>query len=145
MGIDYTKPKKIETLCILRRGDDFLLGMKKVRFGKGKYNGYGGKLDEGETLKECLVREVKEESGLDLIDFEKRGVMIFELEDCLKEAHIYEGLSWAGEPVETEEMAPFWFKMKDLPFDKMWTDDILWYPLLINKEYFEGWLIFDKN
>ena len=136
MGIDYTKPKKIETLCILRRGDDFLLGMKKVRFGKGKYNGYGGKLDEDETLEEGIKREVKEESGLDLLKFEKIGVMVFELVDCLKEVHIFEGISWVGEAIETEEMAPIWFNKDNLPYDKMWASDILWYPYFLDGNYF---------
>ena len=40
-----------------------LLGMKKVRFGRGKYNGFGGKADEGESMRAAAVRELREESG----------------------------------------------------------------------------------
>lgn len=145
MKIDYSKPKTVMTLCVLRKGDDLLMGMKKVRFGRGNYNGYGGKVGPGESMEECLIREIKEESGLDLLKFEKRGVMTFELVDSVKEVHIFEGISWIGEAIESEEMAPIWFHKDDLPFDKMWSSDKFWYPYFFNRDYFEGWLIFDEN
>lgn len=133
------------TLCLLRKGNDLLMGMKKLRLGAGYYNGFGGKLDAGETLEECIVREVKEESDLELLEFEKRGVMSFELDEYINEVHIYEGLSWSGEAVESDEMTPVWFKIDNLPYDKMWESDKLWHPYFFDRVYFEGWLIFDKN
>ena len=133
------------TLCILRKGDELLLGMKKVRFGAGNYNGYGGKVDVGESIEQALVREMKEESGLDLLKYELRGRMKFELIDSFKEVHIYEGLDWMGELIETDEMAPFWFKIADIPYEKMWKSDVAWYPYFLNREYFEGETIFDEN
>ena len=41
-----------------------LLGRKKRGFGADKYNGFGGKLDNGESFRECAIRELFEESGL---------------------------------------------------------------------------------
>ena len=41
-----------------------LLGCKKRGFGQGKYNGFGGKIEPGETFRQCAVRELYEESGL---------------------------------------------------------------------------------
>jgi len=41
-----------------------LLGRKKRGFGANKYNGFGGKLDDGESFRECAIRELYEESGL---------------------------------------------------------------------------------
>ena len=145
MEFNTSKPKRIMTLCILRKVDDLLMGLKKLRLGAGNYNGFGGKLDPGETLEECIIREVKEESGLDLLEFEKRGVMSFELDQYINEVHIYEGLSWSGEPIETDEMTPIWLKIHELPYDKMWISDKIWHPHFFNREQFEGWLIFDEN
>lgn len=142
---DETKPKKVMTLCLLRKGDDLLMGLKKIGLGAGFYNGFGGKVEPGETLEECVVREVKEESGLDLLEFEKMGIMFFDNIDFIAEVHIYEGLSWSGEPVETDEMAPVWLKIGQLPYDKMWISDKFWHSYFFNRIFFKGWLIFDKN
>ncbi len=46
------------TLCFLRTKDKILLGMKKRGFGKGKYNGFGGKIGSDETIEDAAVREV---------------------------------------------------------------------------------------
>lgn len=145
MKIDESKPKRVMTLCLLRKGNDLLMGLKKLRLGKGFYNGFGGKVEPGETLEEGLIREVKEESGLDLIEFEKRGVMAFQLDEYINEVHIFEGLSWDGEPMETDEMTPVWLHIDDLPYEKMWISDKMWHPYFFKKEFFDGWLIFDKN
>lgn len=145
MQNNIQKPTQVMTLCILRKGEDVLLGMKKLRFGAGNYNGYGGKVDEGETVEKALVREMKEESGLDLLKYELRGIMRFELDDSFKEVHIYEGLDWTGDLVETDEMTPFWFNISDIPYEKMWKSDVSWYPYFLKQEYFEGITIFDEN
>ncbi len=55
---------RIVTLAFLFREDKILLSMKKRGFGSGKWNGYGGKLLEGEALLDGLIREIEEESGL---------------------------------------------------------------------------------
>jgi ADP-ribose pyrophosphatase YjhB (NUDIX family) len=145
MQNNLQKPTQIMTLCILRKGDELLLGMKKVRFGAGNYNGYGGKVDEGESIEQALVREMKEESRLELLKYELRGRMKFELTDSFKEVHIYEGLDWVGDLIETDEMAPFWFNISDIPYEKMWKSDVSWYPYFLKREYFEGETIFDEN
>ena len=41
-----------------------LLGRKKRGFGADKYNGFGGKLEAGESFRDCAIRELFEESGL---------------------------------------------------------------------------------
>lgn len=48
------------SLVMLRNNGSILLGMKKRGFGKGKWNGFGGKVQNGETMLECAKRhEVK--------------------------------------------------------------------------------------
>ena len=145
MKKDLSKTKRVMTLCLLRKGNDLLMGMKKLKLGAGYYNGFGGKLDPGETLEECLIREVKEESGLDLLKFEKRGVMSFELDEYINEVHVYEGISWVGEAIESNEMIPIWLKVDSLPYDKMWESDKIWHPYFFKRVFFEGWLVFDGN
>lgn len=48
--------KKLYTLAFLRRESEILLGYKKRGFGKGKWNGFGGKVDPGETIEHAAIR-----------------------------------------------------------------------------------------
>ena len=60
---------KLLTLVLIRDklSGDVLLGMKKRGFGIGKWNGFGGKVKDGETIRECAMRETQEECGLEVI------------------------------------------------------------------------------
>lgn len=57
---------KIYTLAFLRREGAICLAMKKRGFGEGNWNGYGGKVEEGESIEEAVVREIQEESGIEV-------------------------------------------------------------------------------
>ena len=138
-------PIQLMNLCIIRDKDKILLAMKKRDFGKGKWNGYGGKLEGSETLEEALVREIKEESNLDLLKYEKRGEIFFHFPDIIRHVHIYEGLKWEGKLEETEEMSPKWFTITELPFNQMWESDKEWYPYFLNRVPFGGNVVFDKD
>lgn len=140
-----TLPVQLMTLCILRDKDRILLAMKKRDFGKGNWNGYGGKLEKEESLEEALVREVKEESTVDIIEFEKRGEIFFHFPDIIHNVHIYEGIKWSGEPKETEEMSPKWFNIEDLPYEQMWSSDKGWYTYFLKRIPFKGDTMFDSN
>ena len=134
------------TLCIIRDGDRILLAEKKRGFGVGFWNGYGGKLELGETVEQALVRELQEESGLKLISCEKRGEMEFILADgAVKEVHIFEGIETTGELVETEEMRPQWFDISAIPLQDMWPSDIFWYPFFFRRENFRGRTVFGEH
>ena len=66
------------TLCILRKENQILLAMKKRGFGKGKYNGVGGKIENGETPDSAMIRETEEEISVTPTKFEKVGVIEFD-------------------------------------------------------------------
>lgn len=50
--------KKILTLCIIHQENKVLIGMKKRGFGEGRWNGFGGKVQENETIEEAAKREL---------------------------------------------------------------------------------------
>lgn len=133
------------TLCVIRSEDKVLLAMKKRGFGKGNWNGYGGKLLESETIEEALVRELNEESTIQLTEYEKRGEVVFHFPDMIRHVYIYEGIKWEGEAEETEEMSPQWFHINEIPFDSMWPDDKYWFPFFLQKTLFNGKVLFDEN
>lgn len=115
---------------------EILLGMKKVRFGAGKYNGMGGGVEEGESVEKAAVREVHEEVGLVVAesDLEKRATIRFSFEgkpEWSRVAHVFVARRWDGDPKESDEMAPEWFTLDSLPFERMWVDDPLWLPQVL--------------
>lgn len=138
--------KKILTLCFVHQPPKILLGMKKRRFGAGMWNGFGGKVEDNETIEEAAKRELREESGLEVLDIFKRGIICFEFENdpVVLEVHIFYCNNYSGILMETEEMKPQWFSVDEIPYDDMWTDDKLWMPLLLNGKKFKGNFLLDK-
>lgn len=135
------------TLGIVHQPPRVLLGMKKRGFGAGRWNGFGGKLKEEESLEESLRREFKEEAGIDVGDVEKRGILEFEFPNNLEvlQVHVYYIGNFTGGISESEEMRPEWFSANDLPFEHMWPDDIFWFPLFLSGKKFRGKFWFDEN
>jgi len=131
---------KQATICFCIRENQVLLGMKKKdAFGVGKWNGFGGKVDEGETPKQAAVRELKEESRLVADEDSLRKVahirFYFGTEPKF-ECHVYLIHDWRGEPRETNEMIPKWFPLDSLPYADMWAADAAWIPLILAGETF---------
>lgn len=135
----------VTNLCLIRTEAEILLAMKKRRFGAGRWNGYGGKVQEGETVEAAMIREVKEESGLTVTKYRKVGDLVFHNIDRIVTMDVFEAMEYQGELVETEEMAPQWFPLDKLPFEDMWKSDLLWYPYYLKGEYFSGEVVFDEN
>lgn len=124
---------KIYTLVLIVKDDKMLLGKKKRGFGEGWWNGFGGKVLEGETVEQAALREVQEESGLILPALNFRGVIHFSFDDDDKihETHIFEATEHLGEPIETEEMMPRWFHIHEIPYQEMWPADRIWLPIFL--------------
>ena len=138
------KNKRIMTLCIVHQHPRILLGMKKRGFGVGRWNGFGGKVAEGETIEEAAKRELFEECGINASEMEKIGVIDFSWKNKLDvlEVNIFKLKNIFGNPVESEEMKPEWFNVDKIPFDKMWPDDIHWMPLFLTGKKFKGRFLF---
>jgi mutator protein MutT len=121
------------TLILLIDDDRVLLAMKKRGFGKGRWNGAGGKLEPGETPEEACIRECQEEIGMTPIELDKVAYHEFLFPNGMTNVvtYVYTCQKWEGEPIETEEMAPAWFNFSDIPYDTMWQDDILWLPAIL--------------
>ncbi|MBN1779224.1 MAG: 8-oxo-dGTP diphosphatase [Candidatus Buchananbacteria bacterium] len=138
--------KKVSTLCLLREGERILLGYKKRGLGQGRWNGFGGKVIDGETIEQAAKRELLEEVNLVANSLEKFGVInfYFQHNDELHEVHIYRVIDYSGEIKESEEMKPQWFEIDQIPYDQMWDDDRVWYNYFFAGKKFRGEFTF-KN
>lgn len=137
--------RKILTLCFVYQRPYILLGLKKRGFGAGRWNGFGGKVQEGEKIEEAACREMHEEAGVEIAaELKKRGVLhfIFEGDPEELEVHVFSTEEVTGDPKETEEMKPFRFHFEEIPYDTMWPDDRMWLPLFLAGKNFEGSFFF---
>ncbi len=135
------------TLCFITAGNKILLAKKKRGWGEGLYNGYGGKLQDGETIIEAAKRETHEEIGIIVDALEERGFLqfTFEAKEGIFDVHIFAITHYTGIPIESEEMIPEWFDLENIPYNKMWADDQYWLPIFLKGEKFQGKGSFDKN
>lgn len=147
-----SQPLRQVVLCYLVKGDKVLLAMKKRGFGMGKWNGSGGKPQEGENLEQAAFREVQEEIGVKILSTKKVCIFDFffpkapEDKNWNQQVHVFLVDKWEGEPIESEEMKPQWFKKSELPLKDMWADDYLWLPQVLTEEkLMKGKFIFDEN
>lgn len=105
------------TLCFPVAADGrLLLGCKKRGFGNGKWNGFGGKLEPGESFRECAVRELYEEVSLlaEPEALEYMGFLDFHFTAAPAADHItyiYFVKTWTGNATESEEMEPRFLRL----------------------------------
>lgn len=137
------------TLLFLRRDNSILLAMKKRGFGAGRYNGVGGKIEPGETIEQAMVRECQEEIDVTPTHFWKVAEHDFIQDQGDKPwrmyVHAYMCDEWEGEPRETEEMAPEWFELENIPYHNMWQDDEYWLPQVLAGNKLAGQFTFDEK
>lgn len=139
--------KSVQTLVIVHQGDRVLLGQKKKGFGAGYWNGFGGKVHRNETIAQSARRELEEECGLGTTELHKRGILHFwfHSDPVEHEVHVFSVQAFTGEPKETEEMKPQWFAISDIPYDRMWPDDVFWLPTVLAGEHVEATFWFAKD
>jgi len=112
-------------------GREVLLGVKKTGLGLGKVVGPGGKLHEGESPVAAAGREVLEETGLTVIDLRPAGVIdyFFPTRPAWSQrSHVFVCEAWHGVVTESDELAPAWMPVADVPYDRMWDDARRWLP-----------------
>ena len=139
------KEVKSMSQIMIFNGPKLLLGMKKRGLGCGRWDGFGGKLEIGESMDTCAIRETKEECGLKMEKFEKFGHMTLNFIDkpVVFDIHIYKCTAYSGEIIESEEMRPQWFEQKDIPYSSMWPSDVLWYPYLLSNKKFKAEFLYE--
>lgn len=125
---------KNTTLCYIEKDGAYLMlhrNKKKNDDNEGKWIGVGGKFEEGESPEECLLREVKEETGLTLVDYRMRGIVTFVSDVCPVEyMFLYTSTDFEGEMHECDEGELCWVKKERIPSLNLWQGDAVFLSLL---------------
>ena len=122
------------TLCYLQRGEEYLMlhrVKKENDLNQDKWIGVGGKFEDKESPEDCLLREVREETGLTLTGYRYRGLVTFLSDRWPTEyMHLFTVHSWTGELKECDEGDLEWVpkaRLKELP---LWDGDHIFLDLL---------------
>ena len=136
-------------LCYIDNGDSYLMLLRNKRkndMNEGKWLGVGGHVNFKESLDEALIREVKEETNLNLFEYNNRGIVYFYNGNYLEVMHLYTSDSFSGELIECDEGTLKWIKKPEILNLNLWEGDRVFLPLLMeNEPYFEIGLHYNKD
>ena len=95
---------------------------------------------------DCAIREVQEELLVTPLELTECGCLYFQFTDDYSiHVTVFRAADLEGQPTETEEAIPLWFKVDEIPYSEMWADDILWLPKLLAGEPIGGRFLFSDD
>jgi len=134
---------KLATLCYVIDKDKTLMiyrNKKKNDYHEGKWNGLGGKFEPGESPEECAIREVKEESGLTMINPKMKGFITFPMFDKIKDWYvfIFTATDFEGKIIDSNEGKLEWIPNNKLVDLNLWDGDKIFIPWLFQEKFFSA-------
>lgn len=141
--ISLRKEKKrsvmtITTLCYIENKAQYLMlhrTKKQNDINRGKWIGVGGHVESQESPEECLVREVKEETGLILTSYKLRGLVTFVNSECESELMcVFTADEYTGDLITCEEGELQWIDKAQVPDLPTWEGDRVFLELLLSGE-----------
>jgi len=142
---------KLATLCyIIDKKHNKTLMIHRVKkendYHKGKWNGLGGKLEIGESPEDCVIREIKEESGLSIKAPKMKGFITFPLFDGKDDWHvfIFTAENFEGELIESREGNLAWITNDKISELNLWEGDSIFLKWLHGDKFFSAKFVY-KN
>ena len=125
---------KLTTLCYIEQDERYLMlhrVKKENDLNHDKWIGVGGKLEDGETPEECLLREVQEETGYTLTQYRLRGIITFLSDEWESETmYLYTATGFTGTQCTCDEGDLVWVPKKEIESLKLWEGDKIFFRLL---------------
>lgn len=126
--------------CYIEKDDKWLMlyrNKKKNDINENKWIGVGGHIEENESPEEALVREIKEETNLDLIDYKLLGIIYFKYKGINEKMYVYKSDKYSGELSECNEGTLKFIDKKDILSLNLWEGDRIFINNIFDDEYFE--------
>ena len=141
---------KLSTLCYIEKDGQYLMLHRTVKendVNKDKWIGVGGHFEQGESPEECLLREVKEETGYTLVSWKYRGIVTFVYGgDLVEYMSLYTADGFEGEPTECDEGQLEWVDKSKISGLEIWEGDKIFFRLLDEgREFFSLKLVYDTS
>lgn len=142
--------ERMSTLCYIEKDGKYLMlhrTIKKNDVNEGKWIGVGGHFEYGESPEECLLREVREETGYTLTSWKYRGIVTFVYgEDTVEYMSLYTADGFTGEAVECDEGELDWIEKSQIYNLELWEGDKIFFRLLEEeREFFSLKLVYDTE
>ena len=141
---------KLATLCyVMHKGKTLMLyrNKKENDYHEGKWNGLGGKFEQGETPEECAVREVFEEAGLKVSNPEMKGLITFPMFDGKDDWYVWVFVfnNFEGELIDSPEGELEWIPNERLTKLNLWDGDKHFIPWLFEEKCFSAKFIYENG
>ena len=138
----------LSTLCYLEQNGKYLMlhrTRKEKDVNKDKWIGVGGHFEKEESPEECLVREVREETGYTLTSYRFRGLVTFVSGDGITEyMSLFTADGFTGQETACDEGELQWVDKKDISGLNLWEGDKIFFRLLAEEiPFFSLKLVYD--
>lgn len=128
------------TLCYIEHNHHVLMMLrnkKKNDPNAGKWIGVGGKLENDESIHNGMIREVKEETGYDVLEYQYRGIVDFFSDIYASETmHLFVVTKFSGSLKSCDEGSLAWISYDELSSLPMWQGDQIFIELIRNPSPF---------
>ncbi len=129
---------RLTTLCYIEHDHRYLMlnrNKKDHDENEGKWIGVGGHLEENESPEECVLREIREETGLEVTALRLRGIITFILPDWGNElTFLYTAKTDTAETLPCSEGTLAWIPISKIPELPLWEGDRIFLPLLQSRQ-----------
>ena len=123
--------KKVGTVCFIVENSQVLLALIEYSPGDRKWNGIGGFVEENELPEEAVVREIREET---FIEVNKKDLIRVKELDLDIHLVVFKANKWSGElKIKDESLKELkWFKFDEIPYNQMHENNDKWVPEILN-------------
>ena len=139
----------LATLCYIKHASQTLMVYRNKKpndMHEGKWNGLGGKFEPGESPEECVIREVREESGLQIRNPQMRGLLMFpDFKGNDWYVFVFTATEFEGELSDSPEGDLEWIPNENLTALNLWESDHIFMPWIQEGKFFSAKFVYNGD